>query len=108
MNSIADEAEELWCDVALGHAGLRLLSVAERWPPNQPVERYLYVAVPGVRDYLQYGGHGLLVFDIDDGFKFVKRMRTARAQRDRAAAERERHLRFRRDRAGCTSARSSS
>ncbi len=38
--------------------------------------RLLYVAVPGVRDYLEYGGHGLLVFDIDDGHKFVKRIPT--------------------------------
>jgi hypothetical protein len=37
----------------------------------------LYVAAPGVRDYLQYGGHGLLVFDIDAGHKFVKRIATA-------------------------------
>jgi hypothetical protein len=43
---------------------------------QEPLRRYLYVAVPGVRDYLDYGGHGLLVFDIDDGFKFVKRIRT--------------------------------
>ncbi|REK19291.1 MAG: hypothetical protein DWQ37_01480 [Planctomycetota bacterium] len=41
-----------------------------------PDGRYLYVAVPGVRDYLEYGGHGLLVFDIDNDFKFVKRIRT--------------------------------
>ena len=39
--------------------------------------RYLYVAVPGVRNYLEYGGHGLLVFDIDDGHRFVKRIATA-------------------------------
>src|SRR5687768_4098809 len=38
--------------------------------------RYLYVAVPGVRNYLEYGGHGVLVFDIDDGHKFVKRIAT--------------------------------
>jgi DNA-binding beta-propeller fold protein YncE len=38
--------------------------------------RLLYVAVPGVRNYLEYGGHGLLVFDIDDGHKFVKRIPT--------------------------------
>jgi hypothetical protein len=38
--------------------------------------RYLYVAVPGVRNYLQYGGHGLLVFDMDDHFKFTKRIAT--------------------------------
>lgn len=44
--------------------------------PSQPIKRYLYVAVPGVRDYLQYGGHGILVFDIDDHYRFVKRIPT--------------------------------
>lgn len=38
--------------------------------------RLLYVATPGIRDYLEYGGHGLLVFDIDDGHRFVKRIPT--------------------------------
>lgn len=42
-----------------------------------PDGRMLFVAVPGVRDYLEYGGHGLLVFDIDHGHKFVKRIPTA-------------------------------
>jgi DNA-binding beta-propeller fold protein YncE len=41
-----------------------------------PVKRYLYVAAPGIRDYLGYGGHGLLVFDIDKNHKFVKRIAT--------------------------------
>lgn len=41
------------------------------------VKRYLYVAVPGIRDYLGYGGHGLLVFDIDNQHRFVKRIATA-------------------------------
>ncbi len=40
------------------------------------VRRYLYVAVPGVRNYLEYGGHGLLVFDIDNNHEFVKRIPT--------------------------------
>jgi DNA-binding beta-propeller fold protein YncE len=38
------------------------------------VKRYLFVAVPGVRDYLGYGGHGILVFDIDNNHRFVKRI----------------------------------
>ena len=38
--------------------------------------RLLYVAAPGIRNYLEYGGHGLLVFDIDDGHQFVKRIPT--------------------------------
>ncbi len=41
------------------------------------VEHRLYVAEPGIRDYLEYGGHGLLVFDADHGHKFVKRIPTA-------------------------------
>lgn len=36
--------------------------------------RFLYVAVPGIRNYLEYGGHGVLVFDIDRGHAFVKRI----------------------------------
>jgi DNA-binding beta-propeller fold protein YncE len=47
-------------------------------------ERHLlYVAVPGVQNHypdnnynLRYGGIGILVFDMDDGFKFVRRIPT--------------------------------
>ncbi len=38
---------------------------------------YLYVATPGIRDYLEYGGHGILVFDIRDGHRFVRRIASA-------------------------------
>lgn len=41
-----------------------------------PLKHYLYVATPGIRDYLGYGGHGILVFDIDHNHKFVKRIAT--------------------------------
>ncbi len=40
------------------------------------VKKYLYVAVPGIRDYLGYGGHGILVFDISNNHRFVKRIPT--------------------------------
>jgi DNA-binding beta-propeller fold protein YncE len=39
-------------------------------------KHYLYVATPGIRDYLGYGGHGILVFDIDNNHRFVKRIQT--------------------------------
>ena len=39
--------------------------------------RLLYVATPGIRNYLEYGGHGILVFNIDDGHKFVRRIPSA-------------------------------
>src|SRR5579864_4663975 len=38
--------------------------------------RYLYVATPGIRDYLGYGGHGILVFDMNDNHRLVKRIST--------------------------------
>ena len=36
----------------------------------------LYVAVPGIRNYVDYGGVGLLIFDRDHGYQFVKRIPT--------------------------------
>jgi hypothetical protein len=38
--------------------------------------RYLYVVCPGIRDYLEFGGAGILVFDIVNGHSFVKRIAT--------------------------------
>jgi hypothetical protein len=38
--------------------------------------RHLYVACPGIRDDLSVGGAGILVFDIDHGHAFVKRIGT--------------------------------
>jgi DNA-binding beta-propeller fold protein YncE len=43
---------------------------------NTKEKHYLYVAEPGIRNYIEYGGIGVLVFDIDDGYKFVKRIPT--------------------------------
>ena len=39
-------------------------------------KKFLYVAVPGIRNYLEYGGHGILVYDVDAGHKLVKRIPT--------------------------------
>src|SRR5215204_1826051 len=36
--------------------------------------RYLYVAQPGIRNYVEYGGIGILVFDIDRNYAFVRRI----------------------------------
>jgi len=40
-------------------------------------ERRLYVATPGIRDYLEFGGHGILVFDIDHDYRFIRRIPAA-------------------------------
>lgn len=37
-------------------------------------QRLLYVAVPGIRNYLEFGGHGVLVFDIDGGYRCLRRL----------------------------------
>lgn len=39
-------------------------------------QRFLYVVTPGIRNYLEFGGAGILVFDIDNNHKFVKRIKT--------------------------------
>ena len=37
-------------------------------------KRLLYVASPGIRNYLEWGGAGILVYDIDQGHSFVRRI----------------------------------
>lgn len=39
-------------------------------------QHLLYVANPGTRNYVEYGGVGISVFDIDNGYKFVRRIPT--------------------------------
>ena len=40
-------------------------------------ERHLlYLASPGIRNYVEYGGVGILVYDMDNGHKFLKRIPT--------------------------------
>src|SRR5688572_26515215 len=60
----------LVCVIALGATGTHPGATTEG-------ERHLlYVASPGVRNYVEYGGVGVLVFDMDQGHKFVKRIPT--------------------------------
>jgi DNA-binding beta-propeller fold protein YncE len=61
----------IWA-VLLGFAGWAHAAASGQQPA--PDGRFLYVAVPGIRNYLEYGGHGVLVFDIDHGHRFVKRI----------------------------------
>ena len=61
--------------------GFVLLAVVlanfQRADAEEARKRLMYVASPGVRDYVEWGGHGVLVFDIDGGHKFVKRISLA-------------------------------
>ena len=48
-----------------------------RAQPQAAKEQHrLYVAVPGIRNDLEYGGVGILVYDIDAGYKLIKRIPT--------------------------------
>lgn len=49
-----------------------------RSEPQQAVaeQHLLYVASPGIRNYVEFGGVGILVFDMAQGHKFVKRIPT--------------------------------
>src|SRR5262249_2642614 len=51
-----------------------LASAAE--PVGGQERRLLYVATPGIRNYVEYGGIGIIIFDIDNGHRFVKRIPT--------------------------------
>jgi len=58
-----------------------MLAVSAWIPPQArcappPDGRYLYVVCPGIRDYLEFGGAGILVYDIDHGHKLVRRIAT--------------------------------
>jgi len=56
---------------------LGLLTAALVAPPRaQQRQRFLYAALPGVGggNNLKYGGAGILVFDIDHGHRFVRRI----------------------------------
>src|SRR5713226_3719127 len=73
---------EVVMKLAKGHFSqfLLLISLAIPMVPvlkaAGPEQRLLYVASPGTRNYVEYGGVGILVFDIDDGYKFIRRIPT--------------------------------
>ncbi len=62
--------------IACVAAFLSCLGTPSRAEEPPATGRRLYVAEPGIRDYLEYGGHGILVYDIDHGHKFLKRIPT--------------------------------
>ena len=51
-------------------------AASTRTLPAASEHHYLYVASPSTRNYVQYGGVGILVFDIDHGYEFVRRIPT--------------------------------
>jgi hypothetical protein len=63
----------LYCYLFLA-AYTGLAQIPRSASPAKLSGHFLYVATPGIRDYLGYGGHGILVFDIAHQHKFVKRI----------------------------------
>ncbi len=65
---------------SLAYAGLLATgALAASLPPLGAAgveKRLLYVASPGIRNYVEYGGVGVLVYDIANGHRFVKRIPT--------------------------------
>jgi hypothetical protein len=51
-------------------------SMSPATPRSGGEQHLLYVASPGIRNYTEYGGVGILVFDIDHGYKFLRRVPT--------------------------------
>ena len=51
------------------------LSSTSAYSPNGE-RHFLYVAEPGIRNYVEYGGIGVIVYDMDNGHKFVRRIPT--------------------------------
>src|SRR6266516_2148006 len=64
------------CAIGLAQFGVEpCLNAAEKTAAAE--RKLLYVATPGIRDELQYGGHGILVFDVAGGHNFMKRIPSA-------------------------------
>jgi DNA-binding beta-propeller fold protein YncE len=61
-------AAAAWCALAVFASPAALSQAGER--------HFLYVAEPGIRNYVEYGGVGVLVYDMDAGHRFVKRIPT--------------------------------
>jgi DNA-binding beta-propeller fold protein YncE len=71
-----------------GHVALTLAAIVAALPlrpifAEDAPRRLLYVATPGIRNYLEFGGAGLLVFDIDRNYSFVKRIATPHSQAEK-------------------------
>jgi len=55
---------------------LTITALAASLPVRAKENHYLYLASPGLRNYVEYGGVGVLVFDIDKDYKLVRRIPT--------------------------------
>jgi len=70
---------------------LALVGACSTTPPPQTApsgeQRLLYVAAPGIRNYLEWGGAGILVYDIDRGHTLLRRIPVTYYDADDAAGK---------------------
>lgn len=60
-----------------------LLSSPSLAPAAEPERHLLYVVAPGIRNYLEFGGAGIMVFDMDKDHAFVRRIETDASKVDK-------------------------
>jgi DNA-binding beta-propeller fold protein YncE len=68
---------------ALLTLAILLLSGARAQESQANDQHFLYVVAPGIRNYLEFGGAGILVFDMNRDHTFVKRIATPASLRDK-------------------------
>ena len=62
--------------LCLAACAAALTATADRPRAAAGEKHLLYAAVPGIRNYLEYGGIGVLVYDMDDGHRLLRRIPT--------------------------------
>ena len=70
--------------LCLAACAAALTATADRPRAATGEKHLLYAAVPGIRNYLEYGGIGVLVYDMDDGHRLLRT--DSRPSRSRAAS----------------------
>lgn len=80
MNESRCLCRSLWLVwIVFGPFSSRLVAGEDEGQPH----RFLYVVCPGIRDDVSVGGAGILVFDIDNGHKFVRRIATPASREEK-------------------------
>jgi DNA-binding beta-propeller fold protein YncE len=69
-------ARFMLCAVAL--AGLAVTAKG-----SAQEKHFLYVAAPGIRDHLEFGGAGILIFDVGEHHRFLRRIETPASQKNK-------------------------
>ena len=60
----------------IARSGVALSALAMPFDIGAADRHFLYVAEPGIRNYVEWGGIGILVYDVSDNFRFVRRIPT--------------------------------